>query len=80
MWRYGWVVKCGTWLRRGVARGSKRRQGSLRVVDVARSEREIARWFAEVLRSGAHNPKPKEVVTVCMKYKRGYVVKPYKEE
>jgi len=41
------------------------------------TEEEIARWFAEVLKGGAHNPKPKEIVVVSMKYKHGYVIKRY---
>jgi len=47
---------------------------------MTRSREEIARWFREVLSSQAHNPKPKEIVIVSMKYKVGYVVKPYKGE
>jgi len=44
---------------------------------MARSKEEIERWFREVLCSRAHNPKPREVVVVSMKYKHGFVIKPY---
>jgi len=50
------------------------------VVSVTRSKEEIAEWFRDVLCSGVHNPRPKEVVTVCMKYKHGYVIKRYMGE